>query len=120
MRLSFLGSFGRPFVEHDSAVTQRVVVGDRFAEAHELDAEVPEQIEALDEVAHAAAEAVERGDNHHVHFSDFHDGEEPIEAGAAILGSRHALVEVLGRLPPAGRDVLAEVVPLRLARLVGR
>jgi hypothetical protein len=92
---------------------------DRLAEAHELNAEVPEEVEALDEVADAAPEAVERGDDHHVHLAGLHGREEPVEAGAAILRPRHAVVEVLGRLPAAGRHVLAEIAELRLARLVG-
>ena len=70
---------------------------------------MPEEFEALDQVVDAPPEAVERGDDHHVHFPRLHGGEEPIEAGAAIFRAGHPLVEVLGRLLAARGKVLAEV-----------
>jgi hypothetical protein len=77
-----------------------------------------EEFERLDEVAHRAAEAVESGDHNDIDPARLHLGEESIEGGATFPGARNALVDELDGLPAPGGDVLAEIVELRLARLV--
>ena len=58
---------------------------------------MPEEFEALDQVANTPTEAVERGDDQDIYAARLHRGEEPIEAGPAIFGPRLALVELFGR-----------------------
>ena len=76
---------------------------DLLAQAHELDAEVTEEFEGLDEVAHRAAEAVEGGDDHNVDPPGLHLPEQAIQGGPLLLGPGDALVDEFDRLPPRGR-----------------
>ncbi len=91
---------------------------DLFAEGDELNAEVPEELEALDEVAHAASEPVEGGDHDDVDLASLHSGHEPVKSRPPVLCARDARVDVLDTLPAAGRHVLPEVPELRFAGLI--
>ena len=74
--------------------------------------------ELVDQVADRAAEAVEGRDNHDVDLAGPHLGQEPVEGGPPLPGTRDALVDEFDRPPAPGRHVLPEVAELRLAVLV--
>ena len=118
--MRFRSSLGDSGDDGEHGLPQRRAGVDLLAEGDELDAEVAEDVERLDKVAHRAADAVEGRDHHHVDLAGLHGREEPVEGRPPVADAGDPLIDKLDGLPAPSRDVFSEVAQLRLARLVGR
>jgi hypothetical protein len=66
----------------------------------------------------APGQAVELHTGDHVHLTRAHGGQERVEGRPVLLGSRHPLVDELGKLPAASRGEGAEGGQLVLGSLL--